>query len=78
MKAVFCLFLLTSIVSVSGLLLTEPCSEVLFDCVVDPCAEAKCDAYLHATCKSNYCGGCTSDFFVGSHWVNCTIAAPSN
>ncbi|VDI62808.1 Hypothetical predicted protein [Mytilus galloprovincialis] len=78
MKAVLCLCLLASIVSISGLSLKQPCNGVVFNCFVEPCAVSKCDAYPHATCTDNYCGGCHADFYVGSHKVNCTKTAPSS
>ncbi|XP_065315536.1 kielin/chordin-like protein [Gordionus sp. m RMFG-2023] len=43
----------------------------IFNCFVDPCQFAKCQAYPSAECRSNYCGGCNADFYLNNKKVSC-------
>lgn len=47
------------------------CSQSTVNCFVDPCSVEKCPAFPHATCVSNYCGGCNAEFYVKGKKVNC-------
>ena len=40
-------------------------------CFINPCDTAKCEGYPNAECRSNYCGGCNSDFYVNNKKVQC-------
>uniref|UniRef100_A0A915HVP2 Uncharacterized protein n=1 Tax=Romanomermis culicivorax TaxID=13658 RepID=A0A915HVP2_ROMCU len=43
----------------------------LVQCFVDPCQVNKCPNYPDATCKANYCGVCTAEFYVNGRKVDC-------
>ncbi|XP_059142282.1 uncharacterized protein LOC131929914 [Physella acuta] len=41
------------------------CTSVIVNCFVDPCMFAQCSV-AGAVCRSNYCGGCNAEWYVGS------------
>lgn len=40
-------------------------------CKIDPCDAATCAKYPQAKCASNYCGGCSAEFYIHGVKVSC-------
>ncbi|XP_074662296.1 uncharacterized protein LOC141914868 [Tubulanus polymorphus] len=42
-----------------------PSNVPIYQCLIDPCDVVTCPGYPNAVCRSNFCGGCNYNFYLG-------------
>ena len=57
-------------VNTASINISEDCENPV-SCFAEPCAISTCTSVENATCISNYCGGCYSDYYDNNELIDC-------